>query len=190
MHRLVVIHRTGKRCFGFGNGFRLAAAQCIRPVSKAGLTLCSLHSHEQGVILQPESLLFAEGFISGGRGGQQTIRCFFQDNGPLVVERAVIDGSDGPFRRDLVGGQQIVRSQQEVIDKIGISGKGGEALIRAVAVAGGADGQDLPVGLLCIGQKIHECKGLFSQRTDAKRPRQTENGHQNAACTHSVRTPP
>ena len=44
--------------------------------------------------------------------------------------------------------------------------------------------QDLPEGLLRLGQKIHECKGLFSQRTDAKGARQAENRHQNAACTH------
>ena len=34
LHRLVVANASGKRCFGFGNGFRLAAAQCIRPVSR------------------------------------------------------------------------------------------------------------------------------------------------------------
>ena len=67
---------------------------------------------------------------------------------------------------------------------IGPTGKGGKALVRAVTVAGGANGQDLPIGLLCTGQKIHERKGFFPQRADAKGPRQTKNGHQNAACSH------
>ena len=184
LHSLVVVDTPGKLCLGCGNGFRLTAAQRVRPVGKARLPLRGLHCHEQGIILQPEAVFAAEGFISGGRGGQQTIRCFFQDNGPLVVERTVIDGSDGPFRRNLVSGQPAVRSQQAVINEIRVAGKGRKALVGAVAVAGGADGQDLPEGLLRLGQKIHECKGLFSQRTDAKGARQAENRHQNAACTH------
>ena len=65
-----------------------------------------------------------------------------------------------------------------------VKNNGGKALVGAVTVAGGANGQDLPIGLLCTGQKIHERKGFFPQRADAKGPRQTKNGHQNAACSH------
>ena len=186
MHRLVVIHRTGEALFCGSNGFRFAAAQVIRPVGKACLPLFGLDSHKQGVILQPEALRLAEGFIGGGGGCQQAVGCLFQDHRPLVVQCAVVDGAYRPCGGHFIGRQQTGVGQQAVVNEVGVAGKGGKALVRAVTVAGGADGQNLPVGLFCLGEEIDKCEGLFAQRADAKGPRQAEHGHQNAACTHGA----
>ena len=186
LHRLVVIHRTGETLFCGSNGFRFAAAQVIRPVGKACLPLFGLDSHEQGVILQPEALRLAEGFIGGGGGCQQAVGCLFQDHRPLVVQCAVVDGAYRPYGGNFIGRQQTDVGQQAVVNEVGVAGKGGKALVRAVTVAGGADGQNLPVGLFCLGEEIDKCEGLFAQRADAKGPRQAEHGHQNAACTHGA----
>ena len=107
-----------------------------------------------------------------------------QHHRALLVEHAVVHRANRNLSGNLISGQIALLVQDTEIDKVGVPGKGGKALVGAVTVAGGANGQDLPIGLLCTGQKIHERKGFFPQRADAKRSRQTKNGHQNAACSH------
>ena len=186
LHRLVVADLISQPCFCGGNDLRLAAAQGVRPVSKASLPLFRFHSHKQGVVLQPEALRRAEGFVSRGGGSQQPVSGLFQQYRALVVQRTVVNGAHRLRGGDLLGGQIAICRQQTEINKVGVSGKGGKALVGAVAIAGRADGQDLPISLLCLGQKINECGRFTAQRTDTKRPRQAEHRHQNAACTHNV----
>ena len=186
LHCLVVADLVSQPCLCGGNGFRLPAAQGVRPVGKTGLSLLGLYRHEQGVVLQPEALCRTEIFISRGGGCQQPVSGLFQQHRALVVQRTVVNGAYRLRGGDLFGGQIAICRQQTEINKVGVSGKGGKALVGAVAIAGRADGQDLPIGLFCLGQKINECGRFTAQRTDAKRPRQTEHRHQNAACTHTV----
>ena len=107
-----------------------------------------------------------------------------QHHRALLVEYTVVHRANRNLCGNLIGGQIALLMQDAEIDKVGVPGKGGKALVGAVTVAGGANGQDLPVGLLCTGQKIYERKGFLPKCADAKRPRQTKNGHQNAACSH------
>ena len=186
LHCLVVADLVSQPCFCGGNDLRLPAAQGVRPVGKACLPLLCLYGHEQGVVLQPEALCCAEGFVSRGGGSQQPVGGLFQQHRALVVQRTVVNGAHRLRGGDLFSSQITICRQQTEINKVGVSGKGGKALVGAVAIAGRADGQDLPISLLCLGQKINECGRFTAQRTDAKRPRQTEHRHQNAACTHNV----
>ena len=186
LHRLVVADLVCQPCLCGGNDLRLPAAQGVRPVGKACLPLLSLYGHEQGVVLQPEALRGAEGLVSRGGGCQQPVSSLFQQHRALIVQCTVVNGVHRLRGGDLFGGQIAICRQQPKIDKVGVSGKGGKALVGAVAIAGRADGQDLPIGLFCLGQKINECGRFTAQRTDAKRPRQAEHRHQNAACTHNV----
>ena len=52
-------------------------------------------------------------------------------------------------------------------DEIGVAGIGGKALIRGITVTGGANRQDLPPALLCLGQEIHKGPSFLTQGSDA-----------------------
>ena len=186
LYGLVVAHLVGEAGFGLGQRLGLAAAQVVRPIGEACLILLRLDGHKEGVIVQPEALRFAESFILRRGGSQQADGGFVQHGGPLGVERAVIHTAHGLRGGDFLRRQQARFGEKTVINEIGVARKSGKALVRAVAVAGGADGQNLPIGLPGFGEEIHEGEGFAAQRADAKGPRQAENGHQNAACTHGA----
>ena len=99
-----------------------------------------------------------------------------EHHGPLLVECAVIDGTHRLGRGQLSLGEEAVRCQQTEIDKVGVAGKGRKALVGAVPVARRADGEYLPVGLLCGRKEIDEGKGFISQRADAVRPGRLKTG--------------
>ena len=108
------------------------------------------------------------------------------------VERAVVHGGlvAAPVKGlGLSLFQKAVGKQQAGVDEIGVCRKGGKTLIGAVAVAGGADGQDLPVALAGGGEKIHKTLCLFAQRADAVRPRQAGQGQQDARGSHPFTAP-
>ena len=68
-----------------------------------------------------------------------------------VVELFVIDilTSDIQHRAFRFGKYPLIHQSFQT-DEVGISGEGGKGLIGRVAIAGGADGQDLPIGLSCL----------------------------------------
>ena len=164
--------------------FRLTGAQSIRPVGEACLMLFGLDGHEQGVILQPEVLPGAERVVGVRGGGQQPVGGLFQHQRALAVEDTIINGTHRLGGGQLGLGQETLLDQQPVINKIGVACESGKALVRAVSVAGRANGQDLPIGLLRSGQKIHKRERFFAQCANAKGAWQAEHGHQDAACTH------
>ena len=164
----------------------LTAAQVIGPLGKPCLPLFCLDCHEQCVVLQPELLLSAEPAVLFRGGGKEPVRCFFQQGRTLPVQGAVVHPAHRLRRRDLFRGQQTLLGKDPEIDEVGVACKGGKTLVGTVAVAGGTNGQDLPVGLLCFGEKVYKIKGFAAQSADTKRSRQTEYGHQNATCTHGA----
>ena len=184
LDRLEVADRLGQPLLRGRESRRLPGAQIVRPVAETGLMLLGLDCHKEGVIVQPEALRLTERRVLWGGVGQQPVGGLLQEDRTLVVERTILDGADGQSRRHFVLGQQTLLGQNAEIDEIGVARKSGKALVRAVAVTGGADGKDLPVGLSGTGQKIHEAEGFFSECTDPERTGQAEYGHQNAACTH------
>ena len=55
--------------------------------------------------------------------------------------------------------EQPILHQQIQVDEVGIAGKGREALVGAVAVAGGPQRKDLPAGLAGLFQLVGEAVG-------------------------------
>ena len=111
LYCLVVADLVSQPCLCGGNGFRLPAAQGVRPVGKASLPLFGLYRHEQGVVLQPEALRCAEGFVSRGGSRQQPVNSLFQQHRALVVQRTVVDGVHRLRGGELFGGQIAVCRQ-------------------------------------------------------------------------------
>ena len=140
LHGLVVVHLSGQPCLGGGESRRLPGAQVIGPVGKSGLLLLGLDGHEEGIVLKPVALGLAEGLVGRSGGRQQTLRRLAKDDGPLLVERAIIDALCGLRGGKLVLRQQTICCQQPVINEVGVACKGREALVGAVPVACGADG--------------------------------------------------
>ena len=145
---LDALRAEGVNVIGFAPGFRrsggesrrLPGAQVIGPVGKSGLLLLGLDGHEEGIVLKPVALGLAEGLVGRSGGRQQMLRRLAKDDGPLLVERAIIDAFCGLRGWKLVLRQQTICCQQPVINEVGVACKGREALVGAVPVACGADG--------------------------------------------------
>ena len=88
------------------------------------------------------------------------------------------------LRLELGGSEQAFFLQGIEVDEIGVAGKGRAALIGAVAVARGAQRQDLPDLLARVGQKIHELERFFAKAANAIRAGQAGHRHQNSTFTH------
>ena len=178
LHSLVVVDTPGKLCLGCGNGFRLAAAQRVRPVGKARLPLRGLHCHEQGIIVYPV-MCFAEtvDFV----GIVKTRIRFFQNRIPILVLLCVIDCCTVSLVRQrytVFFLKQSVFAELLEVNKVWISSKCRKALIWAVAKAGRANRQYLPQLLPRFMQKIDPIIGGLTECTNAIWRWQAEDGQQ------------
>jgi DNA-binding transcriptional MocR family regulator len=98
---------------------------------------------------------------------------------PLLVELAVVDivrlAAElclfALFCREHTLFDQLIQT-----DEIGVASKGGKALIRAVAVAGHTQRQDLPVGLPGVLQPVYKIVCFLRKAADAVGGRQTADG--------------
>ena len=164
---------------------RLAQADVlVRPVQPAFHAEMALYGHVKGVVVQPRVFL-AEGrhrrLVPGIPGAERLA----QDGEPGLVNPAVVDGPGGVSPADVLqvpAGQQAVLRQQVQVDKVGIAGEGGKALIWAVAVAGGSQGQELPVFLSGGAEEVGEGVRLPAQGADAVRRGKGGNGQKDAAA--------
>ena len=106
--------------------------------------------HEQGIVRQPERVFRQKiGVIRRGRC-QQAGTGFVQHRITLLVQRSVIDTARGAFPVDrfiFFRLEEARFGQQVQVNKIRIARKGRKRLVRAVAIAGGANRKDLPVSL-------------------------------------------
>ena len=85
---------------------------------------------------------------------------------------------------ELGSGQQAVGLERVEVDKIRVARKGRAALVGAVAVAGGAEGQQLPDVLARSGQKVHELERLGAKAANTIRAGQAGHRHQDSTFTH------
>ena len=187
LHRLPEADGPGTAGAGGVQGRRVPAAQGRLPLGPGTAAVFILQGHEQGVVRQPEGVFGTE--ISIGRGGrlQQTAAGFAQHLPPFAVEGAVVHPVRGAFPVDVrvfLPLQQAVGRQQVQVDEIGVARKGGEGLVGAVPVAGGTDGQDLPVSLSRRRKKIHKLPCCPAHGADAVGRRQAGQVHQHTACAH------
>ena len=101
--------------------------------------------------------------------------------GQMVVIHPVRVGPAGPVQ--LLGGEEPLGRQFIQVDEIGVAGKGGGGHIGGGAVPRWDKGQDLPVVLPGLGEKIHEPPGGSAQGADAVGAGQRGHGQQDAAGT-------
>ena len=126
---------------------------------------------ETGVLLAPCGVSGAQHLIAAG------------------VESAVVHRKrviPPLFRLELGGGQQAVGLESVEVDEVGVARKGRAALVGAVPIARGAQGQDLPDGLACLGQKIHKLQRRFAKAADPIGAGQAGHRHQDSTFTHDV----
>ena len=141
-----------RRIFGAGRGqgLRFAAAQRFFPLLPADPVMGIFQGHEQGIVRQPERVFRQKiGVIRRGRC-QQAGTSFVQHHITLLVQRSVIDTARGAFPVDrfiFFRLEEARFGQQVQVNKIRIARKGRKRLVRAVAIAGGANRKDLPVSL-------------------------------------------
>ena len=141
----------------------------VRPVQPALHAEAGLEGHVEGVVVQP-LVLAAKGLhrrpvpgIAGLEGLAQQSEAGGVD--PAVVHIAALAAP--VLRLQLRGGEEAVLRQEIQVNEVGVAGKGGEALVGAVAIAGGAQGQQLPVLLAGGPEEIGKGVGLPSQGADA-----------------------
>ena len=158
------------------------------PVGPGFSAVGLLHSHKEGVVLQPEGIFLAEGPVIRGRCGQQRLAGLPQHRIAVLIQFAVIHplGVAPPVQSLIVRPvQQAVGRQVVQINEVGVTGKGGKALIGGISIAGGTDGQDLPQGLARRLEEIHEPPGTGAHGAHAVGGWQRSEVHQDAAGPHS-----
>ena len=162
------------------------AQSLVGPVGPGLHAEMTLAGHVQGIVLQPAAVLLPEGGHSLGVtlpaplfGDGQHLEAAFVDLAVVHIPRLGAPLAAG----DLALLQQTVGHQHVQVDKVGVSGKGGKALIRGIAVAGGAKGQHLPIVLARGVEEVGEIIGGLAQCADAIGGRQGGDGHQNTTGT-------
>ena len=169
-----------------------AQTDVLGPLNPRFALKAALDRHEQGKIVQPPLVFLAErrkclvvADVAAGVGQPQQAA-------PLCVETAVVDVICLAAKVCLfaLGGSQRPFLHQSIqTDEIRIARKGGKTLIGAVAVAGHAQRQDLPVGLPGFLEPVHKVVCFLREAADAVRGRQTADGQQNACTSLHLRLP-
>ena len=148
-----------------GQRFRPAQADVLIPGNPGAVLHLGLYRHIQGVVLQPPAVFLPEFFdgrflFSPGKG-------FSEQHKPGVPQGFIIHlfrvVSPVVFQAFLFCQKPLVTEAIQ-IQKIGVPRKGGKALVGAVPIAGGANGQHLPVGLARLLQKIYKFISAPAQR--------------------------
>ena len=165
-----------------GQRFWLTQPQRIGPLLPGTSPIPLLEGHIEAVVLQP-AFPGVNKFhqlrvppVTAGKGPQQ-MEPVLVDNGIIHPGRVLSPVPSFCLSRQ----QQPFFLQHSGIDKVGVAGKGGKALIRTVSIAGGSQRQHLPAGLSCRGQKVHKFSGRTPQGADA--PGRGKAGHRQPHTT-------
>ena len=141
----------------------------VGPLQPALHAEVALHRHVQRVVGQPR-ILPGKGLHRRPVPVPAPPEGPAQHGKPVFVDPAEVHmtGVAAPVDALQLGAfQQAVGDQQIQVDEVGVPGEGGKALVGAVPIAGGTEGQKLPVGLARGLQKVGEGVGLLSQSADA-----------------------
>lgn len=138
-------------------------------------------------VIQPVLIFRHEGLLIGILADVAALICLAQQFQAVFAHFAIIH----PLRVGtevhavaLLSGQDALFDQIFQIDQIGVARDGGKGLIGGSAVAGGAQGQDLPVGLACLDQSVHKIISRPGETANAILGRQTGDGQQNTGTSH------
>ena len=155
----------------------------LRPRLHAEVTL---ERHEKRIIRQPARVLLLKGCDGLAVALIAALLRLCEQRKAALVYFAVVDaaGVCAPIAGvDLCARQELVLDEQVEVDEIRVARERGKALIRRVAVARGAEGQELPVLLSGGGEKIGKLIRGLAQRADAVRRGQRRDRHQDAGGT-------
>ena len=185
--------------FGSKGGQRSLVPQAVGalPLHPVLHAVGHFQSHVQGIILQPCLVAQGEGIVvireviaaavqalaglSPGRiGGAQHLVAAGVQGAVVHLLRVIAPG----LCLELGCREQAFFLQGIKVDEVGVARKGGAALIGAVAVAGGAQGQQLPDLLPGIGQKIHKFECFLAKAANSIRAGQAGHRHQDSTFTH------
>ena len=163
----------------------LAQTQGFRPVQPWLAAQGVLQRREQSIVFQPAPVLLHESLI--GTIWREALKRLPQHVHPMSVHGSKIHPRRiaAPWNvLDFLFFQQSLVCQPVQIDEIMVARAGAQRLIGGIAVAGGSQGQDLPVPLSGPDQKVHKGIGVLPHGADAVRGRQGGNMHQNSAFAH------
>ena len=136
-----------------------ALLDVLGPFLPGGPVEAELHSHKERVVLQPVRILPDEADEIGILGDIAALVGQVQQGEALLIDLAVVHlGRVVPeiAGRAFLLRQQALLDQDLQVDEIRIPRKGGEGLIGRIPVAGGRQGQYLPVALARLPQLVHE----------------------------------
>ena len=143
----------------------------------------ALERHEERVIRQP-ALVFLFKRCDVLAVARKAARLgLFKQRKAAFVDLAVVNiaGIVAPVAGvDLCARQELILDEQVEVDEVWVARKGGEALIRRVAVARRAERQELPVFLSRGGEKVGKVIGGLAHRADAVGRGKGGDRHQNA----------
>ncbi len=151
----------------------------LRPLAAISLILV-VEGGEFGVVLQPWEVELLRHL--GPAAGKAEERLIEQVH-PRGLEMGIVHPVGGvpSGGLHLLMGEQAHGHQLVQVDEIGIACKSGGGHIGGIAVAGGDQGQDLPIGLSGVRQKVHEPAGRRAQRADAVGTGQRGDSQQDTA---------
>ena len=127
-----------------------AQADVLRPLGPGSLAEPGLYCHEEGVILQPPSVFLHKFPELRVKAYAAPLIGFSEQGKPFFVNLCVVHGIRPAAE---VGPAAFLLCKNTLPDKvlqayeIGIACKGGKGLVGGITVAGGAQGENLPVGL-------------------------------------------
>ena len=128
-----------------------------------------LQGHEEGIVLEP-ILLALDELVKGPVGHpQEAFVSFVQNRPPVFIQNAIIHPvllSAPGDRLHLLPAEKALIHQELQVNEVVISSKSGKGLIGGIPIACGAEGQDLPVLLPGLLQKIHKAVGRLSHSSN------------------------
>ena len=145
-----------------GHGLRLMIPDILWPVHPALALEPILQGAEQGPILEIPAVLR---HVVGHPGPIEPGEGLLEHLAAAIIQKAEIHlpGIVAPIRADIRIGQKPLLLQQVQIHQVGVPGESGRALIGGIPIAGGRQGQDLPIPLPRTMQIIHEIIGCLAQ---------------------------
>ena len=164
----------------------------VEPDSLIGPFLPGLHAemplegHEQGVVRQPGGVFLCKARHRAAIPHPASFRRLFQQVQTIFIELAVVHmtGIFSPVPvTDLLLRQKPILDQQIQINEIGIARIGGKALVGGITVAGGTEGEHLPVPLTGGVEQIGKVISREAHSADTVGGGQRKQGQQNTGGT-------
>ncbi len=137
------------------------------------LAVLLFEGHEEGIVVEPVAALaeLVEIDAQGGGGGAgEVIESAVEERGLGGNDLCEIDlgGRVLGVGVEVGGGEQAGVAEALGADEQGIAGEGGEELVGRVAIAGGAEGEDLPEGLRGGVEPVDPSVGGGAEVADAE----------------------